>query len=88
MSKYKVRNSIWFILAEGIRIYFSNIDKFFTYMLFPVFGQIIGIALAFGLSLGFSDIVSVKAGSAAKAVLIILLLAVPGLLVFAKAFWD
>ncbi len=88
MSKYKVKNSIWFALAEAIRIYFGNIDKFFTYMLFPVFGQIIGIALAFGLSLGFADIVAAKVDSVTKAMLIILLLAVPGLLIFAKAFWD
>ena len=88
MSKYKVKNSIWFILAEGIKIYFSNIDKFFTYMLFPVFGQIIGIALAFGLSVGLSDIVSARVDSISKAMLIILLLAVPGLLIFMKAFWD
>lgn len=88
MSKYQVKNSIWFVLSEGIRIYFSNIDKFFTYMLFPVFGQIAGIALAFGLSLGLTDIVSAKVDSLSKAMLIILLLAVPGLLIFIKAFWD
>ena len=88
MSKYKVKNSIWFVLAEGIKIYFSNIDKFFTYMLFPVFGQIAGIVLAFGLSLGLADTVASKVDSINKAMLIILLLAVPGLLIFMKAFWD
>ena len=88
MSKYKLNNSIFFILWEGIKIYFSNIDKFFIYMLFPVFGQVIGIALAFGLSLGFADKVAQKADSPASALLMVLLLAVPGLLIFAKAFWD
>lgn len=88
MSKYKLKNSIFFILLEGIKIYFSNIDKFLLYMLFPVFGQVIGIALSFGLSLGFADKVVQKADSPAVALLMILLLAIPGLLIFAKAFWD
>ena len=88
MSKYKLKNSIFFILWEGIKIYFSNIDKFLLYMLFPVFGQVIGIALSFSLSLGFADKVVQKADSPAVALLMILLLAIPGLLIFAKAFWD
>ena len=88
MSKYKLKNSIFFILWEGIKIYFSNIDKFLLYMLFPIFGQVIGIALSFGLSLGFADKVAQKADSPAVALLMILLLAIPGLLIFAKAFWD
>ena len=88
MSKYKLKNSIFFILWEGIKIYFSNIDKFLLYMLFPVFGQVIGIALSFGLSLGFADKVVQKADSPAVALLMILLLAIPGLLIFTKAFWD
>lgn len=88
MSKYKLKNSIFFILWEGIKIYFSNIDKFLLYILFPVFGQVIGIALSFGLSLGFADKVVQKADSPAVALLMILLLAIPGLLIFAKAFWD
>lgn len=88
MSKYKLKNSIFFILWEGIKIYFSNIDKFLLYMLFPVFGQVIGIALSFGLSLGFADKVVQKADSPAVALLMILLLAIPGFLIFAKAFWD
>ena len=50
MSKYKIKNSLWFVLFEGIKIYFSNIDKFFIYMLFPVLGQVIGIILAFAFS--------------------------------------
>jgi len=88
MSKYKVNNSIWFVLAEGIRIYFGNIDKFFTYMLFPVFGQVLGILLALGLSLGLADTIVSKVDSPTKAMAVILLLAVPGLLIFVKAFWD
>ena len=88
MSKYKVKNNIFFILAEGIKIYFSNIDKFFLYMLFPVFGQIIGIILSFALPLGLADKVIAKSHSLSTALLMVLLLAMPGLLIFVKAFWD
>lgn len=88
MSKYKMKNSIWCVLFEGLKIYFSNIDKFILYMLFPVLGQVLGIALCFGLTLGLSDKIAAKADSISSAMLFILLLAIPGLLIFAKAFWD
>lgn len=88
MSKYKMKNSIWFVLFEGLKIYFSNIDKFILYMLFPVLGQVLGIALCFGLTLGLSDKIAAKADSISSAMLFILLLTIPGLLIFAKAFWD
>ena len=88
MSKFKVKNSIWFVLAEGIKIYFTNIDKFLTYMLFPVFGQLIGILLSFGLSLGFANQIVARVDNPWIAFLLVLLLAIPGLLVFVKAFWD
>ena len=88
MSKEKIKNSIWVILFEGIKIYFTNMDKFFVYMLFPVFGQIIGIGLTFALTLGFADRVAQKTDSVSSSLLLIILLALPGLLVFMKAFWD
>ena len=88
MSKYKLKNSIWFVLFEGLKIYFLNIDKFFLYMLFPVFGQIIGIALAMGLSLSLMQTVVEKTDNALTALLYVILLAVPGLLIFVFFFWD
>ena len=88
MSKYKINNSIWFILAEGLKIYFTNIDKFLMYMLFPVFGQVIGIILSFGLSLGFAEKIVARVDNPLVALLFVLLLAIPGLLIFVKAFWD
>lgn len=88
MSKQSLHNSIIYVLAKGIKIYFSNIDKFFVYMLFPVFGQVIGIGLTFGLTLGFSEKIIQRAHTPVGALLLILLLAIPGLLIFAKAFWD
>jgi hypothetical protein len=57
-------------------------------MLFPVFGQIIGIILAFGLSLGFAQTITQRVDNPIHALLLVLLLALPGLLIFAKALWD
>jgi hypothetical protein len=88
MSKEEVKNSIISVLIHGIKIYFSNIDKYVLYMLFPVFGQVIGILLSFGLSLGLAEKVMDKVDDPLHALLIVLLLALPGLLIFAKAFWD
>ncbi len=88
MAKEKIKNSIWFVIFDGLKIYFSNIDKFILYMLFPVFGQIIGLILAFGLTVGLADKVADKAHSMNSALGIIFLLALPGLLIFMKAFWD
>ncbi len=88
MSKDKIKNSILFVLTDSIKIYFSNIDKFTLYMLFPVFGQVIGLSLAFGLTVGFADKIAQKATDMTSALLYVLLLAIPGLLIFIKAFWD
>lgn len=88
MSKYEVKNNIFLILFEGLKIYFSNIDKFFLYMLFPVFGQIVGIILSFALTLGLADRVIAKSNSMTTALFMVLILAIPGLLIFVKAFWD
>ena len=88
MAKEKIKNSIWFVIFDGLKIYFSNIDKFILFMLFPVFGQIIGLLLTFGLTIGLADRVAQKAHSLNSAMAIILLLAIPGLLIFLKAFWD
>lgn len=88
MSKEKLKNSIWYVLFEGFKIYFSNIDKFLVYMLFPVLGQVVGITLVFAMTLGLSDKIAQKVDSLSLAMVYIILLALPGLLIFAKAFWD
>ena len=88
MSKEVIKNSIFSVIKKGLSIYISNIDKFLIYMLFPVFGQIFGILLSFGLALGFAEKVIDKVDNPVHAILIVLLLALPGLLIFCKAFWD
>ncbi|MBP3820927.1 hypothetical protein J6G99_04710 [bacterium] len=88
MSKDRKAISIWLVFIQGIKIYFSNIDKFFIYMLFPVFGQLLGLALIFGLTIGFADKIASKTNSISSGLLLIFLLALPGILIFMKAFWD
>ncbi len=88
MSKEKIAGNIWSVMFEGVKIYFSNIDKFILFMLFPVFGQLIGLALTFGLTIGLAPKIAEKTDSLSGAMVMIILLAIPGLLIFLKAFWD
>lgn len=94
MEKESVDKSIWRIFFEGLKIYCFNFHKFVLYMLFPVFGQLLGMLLVFGLLHVYSE----KLPALIKQypvfddfttiVLCALLLVVPGLLIFTKAFLD
>ena len=88
MSKGKIKNSMLAVLFEGIKIFFCNIDKFVVYMLFPVLGQLVGFVLALSLPLCLAARIAEKSSSLSSAMLLILLLALPGLLIFLKAFWE
>ncbi|MDR1327964.1 MAG: hypothetical protein LBJ74_06125, partial [Heliobacteriaceae bacterium] len=94
MENEKVDRSIWQIFFEGLKIYCFNFHKFFLYMAFPVFGQLLGLFLVFGLLHVYSAHLPelIKKYSVfddfTTIVLCVLLLVVPGLLIFAKAFWD
>lgn len=86
--------SVWKILFEGLRIYSVNMHKFLLYMSFPVLGQIVGLFLVFGLSYWYTQNINQLTAkySALNDISIMigfaLLLIVPGLLLFTKAFWD
>lgn len=88
MSKEKVNNSIFYVLFEGLKIYFSNIDKFLLYMLFPVFGQVIGLVLSLVIPFALMQTITDKVENPLMALAYLILLAVPGLLIFTKAFWN
>lgn len=47
--------SIFEIFLQGLGLYFSNIDRFLLYMLFPVLGQFVGILLTISLLYIFSN---------------------------------
>ena len=94
MAKLKIQDSVWNILYEGMKMYFLNIGKFTKYMLFPVFGQIVGILLIFGLTGWFSAGLPIWAqnwhflNNFNTVIFIIVFLAIPGFIIFFKAFWD
>ena len=82
------------IFTESIGLYFSNFDKFVKYMSFPVLGQIAGLLIVFVLvffytkympylmqKIPFFDNFSVL-------VLCAILVTLPGLIIFIKAFWE
>lgn len=94
MSKFKIQNSVITVLTEGLKIYFKNIGKFTLYMLFPVFGQVIGIALIFGLTGWFNNSIPTLIdkytvlNNFSAITISLLVIILPGLVLFLKAFWD
>lgn len=82
------------IFVNGLKLYFLNFEKFFKYMAFPVFGQIIGVALIFTASYIFTLNVSTLTTKSPVfdniplIFLILALLTLPGFFIFCKAFWE
>lgn len=94
MAKFKIQNKVYNVMVEALKIYINHFVKFTQYMLFPVFGQVIGIALIFGLTswLTFELPVWVDKypifNNFSTILFLLLLVALPGLVIFLKAFWD
>lgn len=90
----KVKNSVFGIFGQGVKLYFSNFGSFFKYMAFPVFGQILGIILILAASYFYvENLQKVVAQNEvfdnfALIFLILFLITLPGLLIFTKALWD
>ncbi len=86
--------SVMKIFFNGVKLYFLNFEKFFKYMAFPIFGQIIGIVLIFFASYIFTLHVSALTNknpifdNIPLVFLILLVLTLPGFFIFCKAFWD
>ena len=90
----KEDKSVWVLFFEGIKIYALNIHKFFLYMAFPVLGQLLGLFMIFGITYWYTQnfqnlIVKYPAMNDISTMLICIILSViPGLLIWARAFWD
>lgn len=90
----KVKDSVWSIFGQGVSLYFSNFGSFFKYMAFPVLGQILGIILVLLASFFYAANLPkwiVTGGlfdNFSMIFLILFIITLPGLLIFAKAFWD
>ncbi len=90
----KIKDSVWSIFVEGLNLYFKNSGSFFRYMAFPVFGQIFGITLTLIASYFYTVNLPkwiVKGGifdNFSMIFLILFVITLPGLFIFAKAFWE
>lgn len=90
----KIENSVFGIFGKGLKLYFSNFFSFFKYMAFPVLGQIVGIILIFVASYFYLDHLQKTTtpeqmyNNITSIFLFLFLLILPGVLIFAKAFWD
>ena len=76
------------VFLEGIGIYAKHFITFTKYMAFPIFGQILGIILAFGLSLGFAFYAVDMFKDSTLTLSITLCLTIPGIYIFVRAFWE
>lgn len=94
MAKAKSIDGVFNILAESVKIYCMNFLQFTGYMAFPVLGQVLGIGLILGLANLYSaNLPALMERNAAfndfsTIVLCVILITVPGMVIFLKAFWD
>lgn len=75
------------IFIESIGLYFSNFDKFVKYMTFPVLGQVGGLILVFALTMVYTNHAP-QIEDINILLLLSILVTLPGLLIFTKAFWE
>ncbi len=80
--------TVFGIFTEAVGIYIQHLPIFIKYMSFPVLGQFFGIILAFGLSLGFAFNATVCGVEQSMIFPLTLILTIPGLVIFVKAFWE
>lgn len=94
MATAKIKNSVWGIFGQAIKLYFTNFGSFFRYLAFPVFGQILGIILTLLATFYYADNIPhwiVEGGVFDNFPLIFLVLIIvilPGLIILTKAFLD
>lgn len=94
MAKYKVSENVLGVLWEGLKLYCTYFPKYTLYMLFPVLGQFFGLFWVFGMTYAFTSnadylMQEVPALGTMSAFLIcLILITLPGLILWMKAFWD
>ena len=92
MSKKK--KTIFSVFTESIGLYFSHFKSFIKYMSFPILGQIVGLLLIFGASFIFTQNISniltkfPNLDNWNFIILSLILVTLPGLIIFLKAFWE
>ena len=79
---------------EALGLYFSNFKQFVKYMSFPVIGQVLGLILIFGFTYIYTKNLPLLIEKYRifddfnTIVLCSILVSVPGLIIFLKAFWE
>lgn len=90
----KIKDSVFGVFWHGLKLYLKNFIGFCKYMLFPVFGQLLGIILILAASYFYASILNkliVPGGlfdNFTMIFLVLILLLLPGFIVLIKAFWD
>lgn len=94
MAKIKINDKILNIFWEALLIYFSNFGKFISYMAFPILGQLFGLLWVFALTDVYTKNIPTLIDkypifdNFSTIFLGVLLITLPGLVLFMKAFWD
>jgi len=95
MDKIKIQpKNIFGIIIEGTLIYLKNFIPLSRAMLFPIFGQLMGVILIFlpvyllmeNIHRKFST--EVISNNIILVLLALIILIIPGFFVFIKAFWE
>lgn len=90
----KKNQNVLEVFAESLKLYFSNFDKFIQYMTFPVLGQIAGLGLVFLLTYFYAKNMPIlmqkipALNDFSILFIIAILITLPGLVIFVKAFWE
>ena len=90
----KKNKTVLNIFVKALKLYFSNFDKFVQYMTFPVLGQIAGLLLVFLLTYFYAKNIPLlmqkipALNDFSILFLIAILIILPGLAIFVKAFWE
>ena len=82
------------IFLESVGLYFSNFKQFVKYMTFPVLGQILGLLIIFLCTYIYTKNIPTLVekysvfNSFNTLVLCSILISIPGMIIFMKAFWE
>lgn len=83
------------IFTESVGLYFSNFLQFVKYMSFPVWGQLVGLGLIFATTFLYTQNLPKLLekypninNNMTILVVISVLITLPGLLIYLKAFWE
>ena len=80
--------SVFNIFTDAVGIYIQHLPTFVKYMTFPIFGQIFGIILSLFIPLAFAYNGSNVVSDSTSILPITLILTIPGLIIFTKAFFK